>query len=208
VGLTLEGLLSFLRAFWTACRKDRPWAHHDVKQVIARQVYFTGAQAFRLIALAALFLGLVTVAQSGAQLRRLGGADALGTLLVAAFVREVGPLVTLIVVVARSVSAVASELSAMKANGEIDGLRATGVSPMSYLVFPRVVGGAIACSLLAMHFAVIALGVGYFVAQSYIDMSFSRYLENVLTSIAPSDFLIFFLKTSFLGLFVFFFACY
>ncbi|MBS1986188.1 MAG: ABC transporter permease [Bdellovibrionales bacterium] len=176
--------------------------------MILRQVYFTGIQAFRLVAIAALIFGIVAVAQSGGQLRRLGGSDVLGGILVATFIRELGPMLTLVVVVARSVSAVASELSAMKSNGEIDGLRATGVSPLSYLVVSRVVSGAVSTLLLAMHFVWIAMAVGFVTAQLFIDMPWDRYIMGVTSSLAPIDLFIFFTKTFVLGLFVFFLACF
>ncbi len=158
--------------------------------------------------MAAVILSTITVAQSSSQLTRLGGSDALGKILIGAFLREIGPLVTVIVVVARSVSAIASELSSMKASGEIDGLRATGVSPLSYLVVPRVFGGAIATLLLAMHFVWISFGVGYVVAQLYIEMPLSRYIENVVASLTHIDVIIFFGKTFSLGLLIFLIACY
>ena len=176
--------------------------------MIFRQIFFTGLQAFRLVAVGALILGIVTVAQSGSQLSRLGGSDALGSILVAAFVRELGPLVTVIVVVARSVSAIASELSSMKANGEIDGLRATGVSPLSYLVVPRVLSGAVSTMLLAMHFVWIAFAVGFFAAQFFINMPLDRYIDHITSSLAVTDLLIFFLKTFSLGFVVFLVACF
>lgn len=189
-------------------KQDKPLSRHDVRQVILRQVYFTGLQAFRLIAIGALILGVVTVAQSGAQLRRLGGSDALGPILIAAFIRELGPMLVLVVVVARSVSAVASELSAMKSNGEIDGLRAVGVSPLSYLVVSRVISGAVSTLLLAMHFVWIALAVGFVTAQLFSDMPWDRYFMGITNSLAPVDLLIFFLKTFVLGFFVFLLACF
>ena len=182
--------------------------HLDTRSVILRQIFFTGSQAFRLISLAAVIIGTVTVVQSGAQLRRLGGADALGSILVAAFIREIGPMITIIVVVARSVSAVASELASMKANGEIDALRACGVSPQSYLVVPRVLSGAIASLLLAMHFVWISFAVGFFTAQAFINMPLDRFVDNVLTGITGLDLLIFFGKTAVLGFVAFLMACY
>ena len=203
-----SGLWSFFESLCRAWRVDRPLRHVDVQQVILRQIYFTGMQALRLVALAAIALSFFTVMQSGGQLKKLGGADAIGDLLVAAFVRELGPFVTLIVVVARSVSAVASELAAMKANGEIEGLRSAGVSPMSYLVVPRIVGGALSTVLLAMHFVWISFGVGFLVAQMFIDMNFTRYIDNVFAALAPADIFIFVIKTFVLGLLIFFLACY
>lgn len=189
-------------------KRDRPLEHLDTRAVILRQIFFTGTQAFRLISMAAIIIGTVTVIQSGAQLSRLGGADAIGTILVAAFIREIGPLITTVVVVARSVSAIASELSSMRANGEIDALRASGVSPQSYLVVPRVLSGAISTLLLAMHFVWISFTVGFFTAQVYINMSFGRFVNNVLTSITGLDLLIFFGKTAVLGFVVFLMACF
>lgn len=179
-----------------------------MRQVILRQVYFTGVQAFRLIALGAAIFGLLTVSQSAAQLTRFGGSSAIGSIVVAAFFRDLGPLVTVVVVVSRSVSAIASELASMKANGEIDGLRAVGVSPLSYLVVPRVISGAIATLFLAMHFVWVALLTGFFTAQIFIEMPLDRYLDNILGALNVSDLVIFFVKTATLGSLAFLLACY
>lgn len=208
MAFSFEAFFSFIYSVWKALRQDKPLARHDVRQVILRQIFFTGLQAFRLIAIAALLFGVVAVAQSGSQLQRLGGSDVLGNILVATFIRELGPLVVLVVVVARSVSAVASELSAMKSNGEIDGLRAVGVSPLSYLVVSRVLSGAVSTMLLAMHFVWIAMAVGFVTAQMFIDMPWDRYLTGITSALAPVDLLIFFLKTFVLGLCVFLLACF
>lgn len=208
MAFSIEAFLSFIASVWRALRQDRPLARHDVRQVIIRQIYFTGLQAFRLVAIAALIFGIVAVAQSGSQLKRLGGSDAIGPILVATFIRELGPLIVLVVVVARSVSAVASELSAMKSNGEIDGLRAVGVSPLSYLVVSRVLSGAVSTMLLAMHFVWIAIFVGFITAQLFIEMPWDRYVTAITSSLAPVDLMIFFLKTFVLGLCVFLLACF
>lgn len=191
-----------------AWREDRPFRHQDVQQVVVRQIYFTGLQAFRLVALAAIILGTLTVAQSASQLSRIGGSDAIGNILIGAFFREIGPLIVLVVVVARSVTAITSELASMKASGEIDGIRGVGVSPLSYLVVPRIVGGAIATLLLAMHFVWIAFTVGFFVLQFYVQMPWSRYLDNIITSIGVGDFVVFFTKTFSLAVIIFVIACY
>lgn len=208
MAFSIEAFVSFALSLWRAVLQDRPLARHDVRQVILRQIYFTGLQAFRLILICAFLFGVITVAQSGSQLQRLGGSDAIGNILVATFIRELGPMIVLVVVVARSVSAVASELSAMKSNGEIDGLRGVGVSPLSYLVFSRVVSGAVSTMLLAMHFVWIAIFVGFITAQLFIDMSWGRYITTITSALAPIDLFIFFMKTFVLGLAVFLLACF
>ena len=208
MAFSLTAFWAFLISMIDSWKRDRPLARHDVRQVVIRQIYFTGWQAFRLVALAAVILGVVTVAQSGSQLKRLGGSDAIGSILVAALLRELGPLITTVVVVARSVSAIASELSSMKSNGEIDSLRGVGVSPMSYLVVPRVLSGAISTMLLAMHFVWISFFVGFVVSQVYINIPVARFIDSVLSALTPVDLLIFFLKTFTLGFFVFLMACF
>lgn len=194
---------SFVEELFASASRDRVLSRGDVRRVIARQVKFTGQQAWRLVAVAATFVGLMTVAQSAAQLQRFGGSQALGPLLVAAIFRELGPLIAALIVISRSVAAVASELASMKSNGEIEMLRASGISPLSYLVFPRVVGGALALMLLTMHFVWIALAVGFGAAQFFVVLPWGRFLSDLLNSLGPTDVLIFFVKTIGTGVVVF-----
>ncbi len=173
-----------------------------------RQVRFGGQQGFRLIAMAALILGLATVAQSVTQLQKLGGVDVLAPLLVGVFVRDLGPLVTVLIVVSRSVSAVASELAAMKANGEIDALKGVGVSPLSYLVVPRILGGALSIFFLAIHFLWISLTTGFIFSRVFVNIPIEKFFQDLLMTVSPLDFAIFTMKTFGLGMIVFALACY
>jgi phospholipid/cholesterol/gamma-HCH transport system permease protein len=199
---------SFVEELFASVARDRVLSRGDIRRVIARQVRFTGQQALRLVAVAATFVGMMTVAQSAAQLQRFGGSQALGPLLVAAIFRELGPLLTALIVISRSVSAVASELSSMKANGEIEMLKASGISPLSYLVFPRVAGGALALTFLTMHFVWIALAVGFGVAQFFVVLPWNRFLVDLLNALGPVDILIFLVKTLGTGFVVFSLACF
>jgi phospholipid/cholesterol/gamma-HCH transport system permease protein len=204
----LSFFASFMGELWVSLRRDRVLRRGDVRRVIYRQMTFTGQHAFRLVALAAILVGLMTVAQSTVQLQRWGGNQALGPLLVAAIFREFGPLLTALIVISRSVSAVASELSAMKANGEIEMLKASGISPIGYLVFPRVIGGATALALLTMHFVWIALLVGYLSAQIFVTLPWTRFVNDLLHALGPTDVIFFFVKTLGTGLCVFSLACF
>lgn len=199
---------SFIEELFSSVARDRALSRGDIRRVIARQVKFTGQQAFRLVAVAAIFVGFMTVAQSAAQLQRWGGSQALGPILVGAIFRELGPLLTALIVISRSASAVASELASMKANGEIEMLKASGISPLSYLVFPRVVGGVMSLLFLTMHFVWIALAVGFTSAQFFVVLPWSRFLLDLLNALGPFDILIFFLKTIGTGFIVFSLACF
>lgn len=96
----------------------------------------------------------------------------------------------------------------MKANGEIEMLKASGISPLSYLVFPRVAGGALSLVVLTMHFVWIALLVGFTAAQFFVVLPWSRFLLDLLNALGPADIFIFFLKTFGTGFMVFSLACF
>lgn len=204
----LSFFVSFLEEFFTSARRDQVVKRGDILRVISRQLLFTGQHAFRLVALVAIFVGLMTVAQSAAQLQRWGGQQALGPLLVVAIFRELGPLLVSLIVISRSVSAVASELSAMKANGEIEMLKASGISPISYLVFPRVIGGTGALMLLMMHFVWMAWLVGFFSAQIFVTLPWSKFVNDILQALGPADIVMFLLKSIGTGFGIFSLACF
>ncbi len=199
---------TYVWELFRASKEDRVFHRRDVRTVILRQLKFTGAQSFRLVGIAALFVGIMTVAQSTAQLQRFGGGNALGPLLVAAIIRELGPLLTTLIVVARSVSAVASELSSMKANGEIELLHSVGVSPLSYLVLPRVLGGAFSVFLLCIHFVAVALTSGYLFGQLFVKMPLAKFVLDILHTLSPADIVLFTFKSLGAGVGIFLLATF
>ncbi len=206
--ISFSALFSFLKSVLYAFSSDRPLRRHDVRRVISRQIYFTGFEALRLLSLFAVILGLLAITQSVTQLKKWGGSEALGPILVAVFLRELGPLITILIVTARSVTAVTSELASMRASGEIDSLRASGVSPLSYLVIPRVIGGALSTFFLALHFVAIALFVGFLALQLFVEVSVEKYFLAFFSSINTVDIFLFTVKTLGLGWVVFLVACF
>ncbi|MGE3974798.1 MAG: MlaE family ABC transporter permease [Bdellovibrionales bacterium] len=177
--------------------------------VISAQIYYTGWQALPLISILAAASGGIVVMQSSLQLAKLGGVALLGQVLVAVIIREIGPLLTALFVIARSGTAVATELGNMKVNRETEALEAMGVDPLSYVVFPRLAGGVISVVCLGIYFVLIALLGGYVVvnlgAQS---MPFSFYYDTLAQAITFEDVILFLIKISFSGVIIFVIACY
>ena len=197
--------------FWEiirASKADKIFQRRDIRTVIIRQLKFTGAQSYRLVGIAALFVGVMTVAQGTAQLTRFGGGNALGPILVGAIIRELAPLLTTLIIVSRSVSAVASELSSMKANGEIELLHSVGVSPLSYLVVPRVLGGAFSVFLLSIHFVAVALISGYLFGQFFVKMPLSKFVLDILHTLSMADVGVFVVKSLGAGFGIFLLATF
>lgn len=133
----------------------RHWLRAPVRRVLERQLYFTGAESVALVILIGIALGAIIVAQ----LHYTFGQSGTNTLRLLAqlLLNELAPLVTALIMIARSSSAMASELAAMQVNREIWMLRQFGVSPAHYLVFPRVAGMVVASIFLALYLALAAL---------------------------------------------------
>ncbi len=140
-----------------------------VRRALLKQLYFTGIQSVGPISVMGFLAGLIMVMQ----VSNLVGRNELLTLqvLIWTVVRELGPLLTAIVIVGRSSSAIASELAAMQVNGEIKSLRRMGISPVSYLVVPRVLAMTITSAVLTFYFQVVAIGTGMVVTAWNIDVS-------------------------------------
>jgi phospholipid/cholesterol/gamma-HCH transport system permease protein len=180
----------------------------QVVSVISAQIYFTGWQGLPLISILALATGGIAIIQSSTQLSLLGGSSMVGNILVVVIVREVGPLLTALMVIARSGTAVASELGTMRVNREIEALEIMGIQPLSYIVFPRLVGGVISMVCLSFYFNLVALLGGFFVSRALHGMQLSFYFESLANAFAVEDVWLFLVKSVFSGLIIFVLGCY
>ena len=155
---------------------------------VARHVYDTGVTAIPIVALIA-FLIAVIVAYMGAQQLRKFGADIFVVDLVAVgILREMGVLLTAIIVAGRSGSSYAAEIGAMKLNEEVDALHATGVDPIEVLVLPRMLGLMIALPLLTVVADAVGLAGGALLCRFLLDMPFVQYIERTDEAIASFTF--------------------
>jgi phospholipid/cholesterol/gamma-HCH transport system permease protein len=128
-------------------------------------------------------------------------------LVVIAHFRELGPLVTAIVVAGRSGAGLASELATMQVSEEIDALRSMGFNPVSWLVVPRCLALVAAVPLLTWIGDVLALGGGLLATIAITDMSARAYVTSTAENITGAHFLIGMIKTPFLGLIIGLIAC-
>jgi phospholipid/cholesterol/gamma-HCH transport system permease protein len=215
LGRRLISIIGYTFSVWQMVYLSMRAAVYDQSQglrtifgVVSAQVYFTGWQALPLITVLALATGAIVILQSSAQLSLLGGTSMIGNLLVVIIVRELGPLVTALIVIARSGTAVASEIGNMRANREIEALEVLGINPLSYIVFPRIIGGIVSVICLSFYFNVIALMGGFLVARCINDMSYSFYTESLANAFTVQDVGLFLLKNTFSGMIIFVVSCY
>jgi phospholipid/cholesterol/gamma-HCH transport system permease protein len=175
---------------------------------IARHVYDTGITAMPIVALIAFLISVIIAYMSARQLRGLGADIYVVDLVAIGVLRELGVLLTSIIVAGRSGSAYAAELGSMKLNEEVDALIATGVDPFEVLVVPRVLGLTIALPLLTVIADLTGLTGGALLCRYLLDMPLSQYVGRVNEAISPSTFWVGLIKAPVFAMLIALAGCY
>jgi phospholipid/cholesterol/gamma-HCH transport system permease protein len=155
---------------------------------IARHVFDTGVTAIPIAALIAFLISVILAYMGAQQLRKFGADIFVVDLVTVGVLRELGVLLTAIIVAGRSGSAFAAELGAMRLNEEVDALSAIGVDPMEVLVLPRLLGLVIALPLLTVIADFIGLVGGGLLCHVLLDMPLVQYVNRANESIASTTF--------------------
>ena len=160
-----------------------------VRDVLARQIYFTGVEAVPFVGTVAVLAGVAIVVQAQVWLNRVGQSALVGPLLVAVVIRELGPLLTGFIVIGRSGTAIASELASMKVNREVEILDSQGLDPFVYLVLPRVLGLMVSVFCLTVIFIAVSFVSG-FCCSALLGVSRGApdvFVRAVFGAITPAD---------------------
>lgn len=175
--------------------------------VLGRQIQFTGLDAVPFAGVLALFTALSVVAQI--QLVGLGQSELFGKLMVVVMVRELGPIIVALVVLARSGTAIATEMATMRVAGEVETLEKRGIDPFSYLVVPRLGGMAVSLFCLAQVFIFIAIVGGFILSSLLVPDApvFGEYVRLITSQLGWLDALVLLAKTLIPGLLIGAIAC-
>jgi phospholipid/cholesterol/gamma-HCH transport system permease protein len=147
----------------------------------------SGADAVPIIMLINLLVGLVMAFQSAAQLKNFGAHVYVADLIGISMTRELGPLMTAIVVCGRTGAAFAAELGSMRVNEEIDALRTMGYGPMRFLVLPRTLAMMLVLPMLTLVADVLGILGGLWVAVGSLDLSMMSYFNRIQASVKLWD---------------------
>lgn len=155
---------------------------------VVSQIRFTAVSAFPLTAVIATAIGIVVIVEANAAAVALGATDTLARLLATIVVREAGPLLAAILVLARSGTAIAAEVATSRVLGEADALEALGVNPLHYIVLPRIAGVAISVACLTLFFNAIVLWTAGLTATTYLQaLALDKYIESLRLVLHPAD---------------------
>lgn len=169
-----------------------------IRAVLLKQLYFTGLEAAGIVVTVAVILGTVVITQV---ISLVGSNGALtGKILVWVVMRELAPLLTAIIVIARSGTAIAAELGSMKVNDEIDSLEMMGIPPQRYLLFPRIIGVTFSLVILTVYFVMAAMISSFAVASLGWHVSFEQFSQGIVSAFGVKELLLPFSKSVLFGL--------
>jgi phospholipid/cholesterol/gamma-HCH transport system permease protein len=159
------------------------------KQVskVIQQVYSIGAKSTMIILLVGLFTGMVMGLQFYRALVRVGAEGALGTLVALSLVRELGPVLTAIMIAARAGSAITAEIGIQRISEQIDALDTMRIDPLRYLISPRIAASIISFPLLTALFDLIGITGGYISGVLLLGANAGTYLHRVQASMEMKD---------------------
>jgi len=173
-----------------------------------QQVYFIGAKSVLVICLTGAFTGMVLGLQGYYTLVKFGAKGMLGAAVALSLIRELGPVLTAIMVTARAGSAMSAEIGIMRISEEIDALKTMDINPIRYLVSPRIFAAAISLPLLTAIFDVIGILGGYLSGSLMLGLSSGTFFSRVTSSVEMQDVSGGFIKSVVFGLVVATISCY
>ncbi len=174
---------------------------------IGRQIEVMGYRSLSVVVLTAVFSSMVMTVQFAVQMARFGAKEYVGNVVSLSLVRELGPVLTALMVGGRVGAGIAAELGSMSVTEQIDAMRAMGADPVKELVVPRVVAGAVALPLLTVVANVLGIGGAMLTARLESGINMTYFLNATLHAVTLDDLLGGLIKTIFFGLSIALIAC-
>jgi phospholipid/cholesterol/gamma-HCH transport system permease protein len=207
--LTVQGVGAFALITLGVLITKFPVARSLMRGMVRREIARAGLRLLPMFAFLAAALGFLVIGQTVSWLTRVGAIGYLGTVMVLVVVRELGPLLTALVVLARVGTANVVELGTARATGEVEALEALGIDPVHYLVVPRVVGMATGIFSLTVYLILGAVGSGYLWAfLQDVPLTPGDYFRQLAGALSGLDFALLALKTICFGGIIAIVTCY
>jgi len=174
----------------------------------ALQVVFTAVDALPITFLLSVFIFSAVVKQIDVFVPKIGAGFFIAQVFVILIVRELAPLIIAFVIIARSGTAIASEISSMMVHDEMNSLKVLGIDPLYLIVVPRVIGITVSMLCLSFFFTVTTILGGMLLANYYLLVPLGQYLDGIFSYVTPLDVSINIIKSLLFGLTIAFVCCY
>jgi len=173
----------------------RPFYYHDVVE----QFEIIGVGSLTVVLLTGMFTGMVLALQSGLTLDQFGARSMVGRLVSASMVKELGPVLTALMVAGRVGSGIAAELGSMMVTDQIAALRALGTDPIRKLVLPRILAGVVMVPLLTCVSVAVGLLGAWIITTTQLKVASTVYWNSVVLGLYIQDVWMGIIKPFFLG---------
>jgi phospholipid/cholesterol/gamma-HCH transport system permease protein len=172
------------------------------------QMYLIGAQSFLIVFLAGLFMGIIMAIEAGHRLETFGAKMLIGRTTSLALFRELGPVITGLMLAARTGAKNASELGSMQVSEQIDALRAFGTNPIEKLAAPRLVAALVMFLPLTLVADLVGLVGGMIVSDLWLNVDMSYFWQSAITDLKVKDLVVGFAKPVVFSFFISTISCY
>jgi phospholipid/cholesterol/gamma-HCH transport system permease protein len=166
-----------------------------------------GAQALPIVTLINFLVGVILAFVGAIQLEQFGASIFVADLVGIAMVREMGPMMTAIILAGRSGAAYAAQIGTMMVNEEVDALQTSGFNTIDFLVWPRLLALTIMTPLLALYGDFMGIMGGALVSRGVLDLSFRLYMTQTIAVLNPTHFILGLIKACIYGALVAFAGC-
>jgi phospholipid/cholesterol/gamma-HCH transport system permease protein len=183
---------------------SRPFYFRD----LIEQIDIIGLGSLTVVLLTGFFTGAVLALQSGMTLDQFGARPYVGRLVSASMIKELGPVLTALMLAGRVGSGIAAELGSMVVTDQINALRALGTDPVRKLVVPRVLAGVIMCPILTIVSNTVGMIGGWLIATSQLRVASSLYWTSVVDGLYLEDLWMGLVKPFFLGFVIVTIGCH
>lgn len=161
--------------------------HRINGHTVVEQMVRIGLESLGIVGLISLLVGLTVALQSAAQLRQFGANIYIADLVGIAMTREMGPLMTAILLAGRSGSSVAAEISTMVITEEVDALKTMGINPVRFLVVPRFLAISFTQPLLTVMADALGIFGGFIIGITYLQLAPGIFIDELISSLAIKD---------------------
>ncbi len=172
------------------------------------QMYYIGVNSTMIVALTSVFVGMVEALQIYHGFHKFGAENMIGYTVAVSLGRELAPVLTALIMVARNVSGIAAELGTMKVTQQVDALEVMGVDPVNFLVAPRIIATTIMLPFLVVIANAIGNLGGYFVGIMALKLNPTAYINNIQIYIDTTDLTYGLIKAAVFGFVMALIACY
>lgn len=204
----IKNFLEYIKSIIISFKAIKYFRLRAIRSIIINQTKFTGIDALPFVVFISLVIGGTIIIQATKNFPKFGIEDFIGNLLVLVIARELGPLLTALIVVGRSGSAIATEIATQKWSKEILTLELMGIDTKLFIVIPRIIASILSIFSLIVIFDIIAFSGGYIISQFSVYIPIDVFIQTLLDAFSIKDLLAALIKSSIYGTLIPLICCY